>query len=205
MTNSQNRVRAGVPAGGEFAATAHSDSVRALRAPTANRFAGITEIRDLDAAASGALSATDSTTGQDDAVRADWTAQRERIMERLHRGRVDEYARDMEKLAGTMLDNAAHANLRNIAGALREQFPEAASLLLDKDDDDGDLAIWVYSVKDKDGNDLPEHGENDPRNAAQELVSRYSSGQLARFTDKPVDLATAAEWVPEGGFRAAGR
>lgn len=202
MTTPQNRVRAGVPSGGEFAATAHSDSVPALQAPPGNRFAGIAEVRDLDAAASAALSAIDTSTGQDDAVRADWAERREQILSRQQRQRVEDYANTLEIQASALLSNAARANLRNIAGDLREEFPGAATVVLKKDYDDGNLAIWVKAVQDKDGNNLPETDDKDPREIAQELVSEYSSRQLARFTEAPVNLERAAAWIPDGGFRA---
>ena len=202
MTTNQARVHAGVPSGGEFAATAHSDDVPALQGAATNRFAGITEVRDLDAAASAALAAIDTSTGQDDAVRADWAVRREEILNRQQRQRVEDYANTLEIQASALLSNAARANLRNIAGDLHEEFPDAATLVLKKDYDDGNLAIWVKAVQDKDGNNLPETDEKDPREIAQELVSEYSSRQLARFTEAPVDLEKAAAWIPDGGFRA---
>jgi hypothetical protein len=203
-TTDKPRVHAGVPSGGEFAATAHSDSVPALGGSTPeNRFAAITDVRELDAAASAALVLDDSAVEQDAAVRAQWTARRKQIMDQRQRRIYDDYATSLEDQANTMLRNAARANLRNVADELREAFPEAATMVLEKDYDDGDLAIWVASVQDKDGNDLPdpEDGSDDARDTAQELVSQHSSRQLARFTEGPVDLAKAAAWYPDGGLR----
>lgn len=200
-TTDKPRVHAGVPSGGEFAATAHSDNVPALAGATpANRYADITDVRELDAAASAALSTIDSTSGDDDLVREEWTARRKQIMDAKQRGIYDDYAQGLEDQAHTMLRNAARANLRNIADELREEFPDAATMVLEKDYDDGDVAIWVASVKDKDGNGLPELDDGrDAREAAQELVSQHSSRQLARFTEDPVDLAQAAAWWPPEG------
>jgi hypothetical protein len=122
-------------------------------------------------------------------------------MDAKQRGIYDDYATALEDQANTMLANAARANLRNVADELREAFPEAATMVLEKDYDDGNLAIWVSSVQDKDGNDLPdpEDGSDDARDTAQELVSQHSSRQLARFTEGPVDLARAAAWWPPEG------
>lgn len=203
-TTDKPRVHAGVPSGGEFAATTHSDNVPSLGGSTpANRFETITDVRELDAAASAALSTIDSTSGEDDLVREHWTARRKQIMDEKQRGIYDDYAQGLEDQARTMLTNAARANLRNIADELREAFPDAATMTLDKDYDDRDLAIWVSAVQDKDGKDLPEaeNGEG-AHETAQELVSHYSSLQLARFTEGPIDLAQAAAWWPPEGPRA---
>jgi hypothetical protein len=51
----RDRQPQGIPTGGQFAATAHAEPETNLPA-TGNRFAGIDDVRELDAAASAALS-----------------------------------------------------------------------------------------------------------------------------------------------------
>lgn len=183
---------------GTFTATAHSDDVPALTATDANRFAEFNDVRSLDAAAHAALSPTGSDPEHDSAVRAQWEDRRTHLVNASQRRTYDEYATALEEQARTQLANAARANLRNIADELREAHPDVAVMVLDKDDDDGDLAVGVYAVQDKDGNDLPE--AHDAWGFAQELVSQHSSRQLARFTEGPIDLGKAAAWYPDGGL-----
>ncbi|HEX9086744.1 MAG TPA: hypothetical protein VF867_04380 [Arthrobacter sp.] len=183
---------------GTFTATAHSDAVPTLAAPAANWFAAIDNVRTLDAASSAALSPSGSNPEHDEAVRAHWTERRTQLVNRQQRKTYDDYAAALEEQAHTLLANAARANLRNIADELRGAFPDAATMTLAKDYDDGDLAIWVSGVQDADGNDLPdpEDGGVDARDTAQELISGHSSRQLARFTEGPVSLHAAASWHP---------
>lgn len=191
---------------GTFTATAHSDDVPALAATAANRFAGFDDVRSLDAAAHAALSPTGSDPENDNAVRSQWDERRTQLVNRQQRKTYDDYASALEDQANTMLASAARANLRNIADELREAYPDAATMTLDKDYDDGNLAIWVSAVQDKDGNDFPEaeNGEG-AFETAQELVSQCSSRQLARFTEGPVDLEKAASWYPDSGLHVRPR
>lgn len=207
MSKDQARVHAGIPSGGEFAATAHSDSVPSLPAPFTNRFAGFDNLRELDAAAYAALSPNGSDPAHDNAVRAQWEERRIQLVTRQQRKNYDDYAAALEEQAHNLLANVARANLRNVADELREAFPDAATMVLKKDYDDGNLAIWVSTVQDKDGNDLPDPDDSgdDARDAAQELISRHSSRQLARFTEEPVNLEKAAAWYPEGGLHVNAR
>lgn len=184
---------------GTFTATTHSDAVPALAVP-ANRFAGIEDIRELDAATTEALNALRSpnSTPEDEAetekIRAEWQARRTELFHTKWHRENDEYAEKTETEAYALLEKAARANLRNVAFSLRTEFPDAATMTLARDYDDGNLAIWVESIKDKDGNDLD---DEEARDAAQELVSQYSSKQMNRFVDSgPVNLTEAAAWHP---------
>lgn len=183
---------------GTFTATAHSDNVTTL-APATNRFAAIEDIFELDEATTAAMSpllsanATEEDEAEAEKIRAEWLVRRTQLFEAKWHRENDEYAQTMEDQAQDLLKKAATANLRNISYSLRTEYPEAASMKLARDYDDGNLAIYVESVTDKDGNEL----EEDVRDAAQDLVSQYSSRQLSRFVDDgPVDLATAAAWHP---------
>lgn len=183
---------------GTFTATAHSDAVPALAAP-ANRFAGIDDIFELDRATTAAMKPflSPDPSSEDEAeaekIRAEWLAARNSLCERKWRRENDEYAEKMENEAYALLDKAARANLRNISYSLRAEYPDAASMTLARDYDEGNLAIYVESVKDSDGQDLDE----DAREAAQQLVSEYSSRQVSRFVDDgPVNLTEAAAWHP---------
>lgn len=202
MTTPQNRQPEGIPAGGQFAATAHAEPEATLH-HTDTRFAGIDDVRELDSAASAALNPllTPDATDQDQAaakqVRDEWMVRRHQIFAVNRRRDADAYAARLEAEAHELLHKAARANLRSIADGLREKHPNAASMTLGRDYDDGSLAIYVESVRDKDGNELRDP-EQDPCDTAQELVSEYSSRQLNRFVDDgPIDLVAASAWTPD--------
>lgn len=185
----------GIPAGGQFAATVHAEPETALQAST-SRFASIDNVRDLDHAASAALKPLliPDATDQDDAaaqqIRTEWIARRREIFSAKWCRDADAYADRLEAEAHELLHKAAQANLRNIADRLRREHPRAATMTLGRGYDDGNLAVYVESVRDKDGNEI------EATDAAQELVSEYSSRQLNRFVDGgPVDLAAAAAWT----------
>lgn len=184
---------------GTFTATAHSDAVPALAAP-ANRFAGIEDIFELDRATSEAMKpllspdATPEDEAEAERIRTEWQEARTSLFERKWHRENDEYAEQMETQAYALLEKAARANLRNISYSLRTEYPDAASMVLARDYDDGSLAVYVESVKDKDGQELD---DEEARGVAQQLVSEYSSRQLSRFVDEgPVNLTEAAAWHP---------
>ncbi|ACL41916.1 hypothetical protein Achl_3965 (plasmid) [Pseudarthrobacter chlorophenolicus A6] len=188
----------GIPSGGQFASNTHAEPDVTLPR-SANRFADIDDVRDLDAAASAALNplllpdATDHDAENAEQVRDEWMTRREQIFAVKRRTESDAYAERLEIQADELLERAARANLRNIADRLLEEYPTAATLTLSRDYDDGNLAIYVESVRDSEGADLRNH--DDVRDAAQELVIEYSSRQLNRFVDDgPVNLAEAAAW-----------
>jgi 3-dehydroquinate dehydratase len=187
----------GIPAGGQFAPDTHAEPALALGA-SANRFADVDNIRDLDHAATAALQSL-AVDGDDEAaadeVRAEWLQRRDAILTVRRRQDFTEYARRREEEASALLSAAARANLRNIADELSAEHPQAAKITLARDYDDGNLAVYVESVHDEKGTALPDEVVD----AAQELVSEHSSRQLARFVDEsPIDLAAAAAWNPPG-------
>jgi hypothetical protein len=188
----------GIPAGGQFAPDTHAEPDLTLGAE-ANRFAGVDNIRALDHAATAALQSlaarTDGDESAADKVRAEWLQRRDEILTERRRQEFTDYARRREDEASALLASAASANLRNIADELRSKHPAAATIVLARDYDDGNLPIYVQAVQDDEGADLHE----DVVDAAQELVSEHSSRQLARFVDEsPVDLVAAAAWTPSG-------
>jgi hypothetical protein len=199
-----SRVPGGIPAGGQFAPTTHTEPELAL-GPDSNRFAYLDDIRSLDHAATAALqslAAADSRVDVEtaaDKVREEWLQRRDEITTVRRRQEFTDYARRREDEALALLASAARANLRNVADELRIKHPAAAQIVLTRDYDDGNLAICVDSVKDIHGDDLGE----DVADAAQELVSEHSSRQMARFVDEsPIDLASAATWNPPGRLGA---
>lgn len=202
MTTPPNRQPEGIPAGGQFASGTHAEPDVTLSGP-AGRFATIDDVRELDSAASAALTpllladASDQDEAAAGTVRDEWMARREQIFAVKRRQQYDVFAERLEATAYAMLEKAARANLRNVADGILEKYPEAATMTLARDYDDGDLAVYVESVKDKDGTELgdQESYQHDARDKAQELVSEYSTRQLSRFVDGgPVNLAEAASW-----------
>ncbi|GAA4034408.1 hypothetical protein GCM10023063_18050 [Arthrobacter methylotrophus] len=193
------RVPSGIPAGGQFAPTTHAEPELALDTE-ANRFAHLDDIRSLDCAASASLRSLEAdTTAEDesaaDKVRDEWRQRRDEIATKLRRKEFSDYARRREDEALALLASAARADLRNVADELRIKHPTAARVVLTRNYDDGNLAICVESVQDIHGAGLDE----DVVDTAQELVSEYSSRQMARFVDEsPIDLASAAAWNPPG-------
>lgn len=193
----QGRVLKGTRGAGQFAAAAHAEPGADLLAH-ANRFAGLENVRELDAAASEAIKpllvpdATDQEMTSAGQIRDEWMDRRHEIFTAAWRRNADSYAERLETEAQELLRKAAEANLRNIADRLREKHPDAATMTLQQDYDDGNLAIYVEAVHDKDGNELA------ATDTAQELVSEYSSRQLSRFVDDgPIDLPAAAAWMPD--------
>jgi hypothetical protein len=192
MTTDKPRVHAGVPSGGEFAATAHSDNVPVLGGAThANRFAAIHDVRELDAAASAALSTIDSTTGEDDLVREHWGERRKKILDRKRREDYDVTPR-ASKTSPHMLRNAARATCATPTSP--RAFPNAATMVLEKDYDDGDFSVWV-TPRTRTAT-CPSLTATTPRNSP-ELISRHSSASR-RFTEAP-STWQAANWNPPEG------
>lgn len=190
----------GIPSGGQFAPDVHADPEVSLHS-SSNRYADISDVRLLDDMASAALQALESPEAsvKDETaaaqVRNDWIQRRPEIFAAKRRKEFADYAQRREDEASALLESAARANLRNIADELRTEFPQAATITLARDYDDGNLAIYVESVQDESGDAL----RDDVVDAAQQLVSEHSSRQLARFVDEsPIDLSAAAAWNPPG-------
>jgi hypothetical protein len=216
MTTPPNRQPQGIPVGGQFAPGIHAEPSAVLAGAT-NRYADIDSLHNLDSTVSKALSpknlswdgarpAAEQTT-EAEQIRKDWAERRSQLLTANRRQAADDYALRAEDEANALLKKAAHANLRSIADGLLEKHPNAATMTLSRDYDDGNLAVYVESVQDKDGNELgdPESFEPDARGTAQELVSEYSSRQLSRFVDDgPVNLAQAAMWSPDGSLASGG-
>lgn len=190
----------GIPAGGQFAPDTRAEPELTL-GPPANRFARFEDVRELDAAANTALRpllASDAVEGDEAAaneVRNEWIQRRTEIFAARRRREFSDYAARLEDQASDLLTAAARANLRNVADELRAKYPQASTIVLDRDYDDGNLAVYVKSVQGPDGAGLDEN----VLDTAQELISEHSSRQLARFVDEsPIDLASAAAWEPAG-------
>ena len=108
-------------------------------------------------------------------------------------GRLMEWAGRKESEMREAQRDLGNAAMAAVATELLEEFPDAVTLEVTVDHDDGDKYLLTDDVADASGKSLGQ----DAIDAAQDLLSQYGSRNFARdFEGAAIDLKERAAWRP---------